>query len=52
MTPEEREKLDQLCMAIKTETDSAKLAQLAEELNKFLEQREQRLMEQWKKEFV
>lgn len=53
MTPEEREKLDLLCMAIKAEKNSTKLVDLAKELNEFLQEREHILKEQHcNKEFL
>jgi hypothetical protein len=52
MTPEEREKLDRLCIAIKAEKNSAKLAELAKELSDFLQQRERDPEKPWMQEFV
>jgi hypothetical protein len=39
-TPEEREKLNQLCKQIQSETDPAKLTALLQELDELLEKRE------------
>jgi hypothetical protein len=36
MTPEDRERMNQLCMAIQQETDAKKLTVLADELNALL----------------
>jgi hypothetical protein len=53
MTPEEQEKLDLLCIAIKAEKNSAKLVDLTKELNEFLQEREHILKEQQcNKEFL
>jgi hypothetical protein len=43
MTPEERQRMYQLCALIETEKDRHRFLQLIEELNQLLERKEQRL---------
>lgn len=45
MTPEERQRMYQLCAMIETEKDRHRFLQLIEELNQLLERKEQRLEE-------
>lgn len=49
MTPEERERLNDLCLRVQQEQDPDKLSALVRELNEFFEQREEALWEKWKK---
>ena len=50
MTPDERERLNQLCSRIQTEKDQAKFSQLLTELNELLEKKEQRFIQEAKKD--
>jgi len=43
MTPEERQRMYQLCAMIETENDHHRFLQLIEELNELLERKEHRL---------
>jgi hypothetical protein len=47
MTPEERERMNELCRQIQIEKDPAKFSALVEELNKLLEEKEERLQKRW-----
>jgi hypothetical protein len=49
-TPEEREKLNQLCKQIQSETDPAKLTALLQELDELLEKRESLFREDQRKD--
>lgn len=46
MTPEERQRMYQLCAMIETEKDRNRFLQLIEELNQLLEREEHRLGDQ------
>lgn len=50
MTPEERQRMNQLCAQIQDEKDPSKFSALVEELNELLEKKERRFREDGRKD--
>ena len=50
MSPEERERMNQLCMLIQNERDPDKFGEFVRQLNELLEEKERRFAEDQKKD--
>jgi hypothetical protein len=50
MTPDERERMNQLCILLQSEKDSEKFSALVQELNNVLETKERRFLDDLKKD--